>query len=83
MKMVHTRLSENGSYTALSENSEQTFQWRENVEQIVRIGSYNQLGGLVPNDEGTILLDGTLRPNGALRHQDRVLDEERRGPCAV
>ena len=82
MKIIHTRLmSENGSNTALSENSGKIFQSRENLEQIVRIGSYYQLAGLLPNDEGTILLDGTTRPNRALGHQDWVLDEARRGPC--
>ena len=45
--------------------------------------AYNELAGLLSHDAGTIILNGALGAHRALRHQDRVLDEARRGACAV
>ena len=43
--------------------------------------AYNELAGLFSDKAGTIILDGALGAQRALRHQDRLFNEARWQPC--
>ena len=43
--------------------------------------AYNELAGLFPDNAGTIILDGALGAQRALRHQDRLFNQARWQPC--
>ena len=72
---VHTRLNVTEFFLRIKDLAFRNF--------FMWIGSYNQLGGLLPDDEGAIFFNCALRSHGALRHQDGLLNKLGRGPCVA